>query len=432
MANKKGLNEELLKIKKYMRLLENYEIPGEDDTNEFTGAVQYPVYEEEDENEEVIPSAYDENKVSEYFDETGASTPYGEDTGVITPEFVEEAPRSKSFTKDIYHKTLRAALEKAEEYAAKKGYTIDPEEMFRLFGTGGVSYETTKKGSLTLYKDGVPQKKMLHIQIYRMPSGNYELNDYINEKHLSTPEEHDEYEEQLGFQKLINLINSENPELDLIKKTLYSNGLYMKLLKLKSGKKLDDKNEVLKGLENIVLKMENPEYEHIKDEILHLVDELMDPQLAETSCGCDEMYESIKTISKASLITEAIVESEKLPTFDKLISILLHSDPQVQIFHRQTKSYSEHKALNEYYDEIVDLIDGLIESWQGTHGLIKKYKNFEYMEYVDNKATIAYFTELYDIIQKLRQDIEESWIQNQIDNVCELISTTIYKLTYLK
>jgi DNA-binding ferritin-like protein len=52
--------------------------------------------------------------------------------------------------------------------------------------------------------------------------------------------------------------------------------------------------------------------------------------------------------------------------FSSLISYLLHSRSQAHVFHLQVTgagSYAAHKALNGYYDSIVDLIDGLVESY---------------------------------------------------------------------
>lgn len=81
---------------------------------------------------------------------------------------------------EIYHSTLSAALEQATRYATSKGYEVSEDSMFRTFGTGGVAYGDTKRGSVELLKEGKEQKKMLHISIYRMDSGTYELTDYIN------------------------------------------------------------------------------------------------------------------------------------------------------------------------------------------------------------------------------------------------------------
>ena len=60
-------------------------------------------------------------------------------------------------------------------------------------------------------------------------------------------------------------------------------------------------------------------------------------------------------------------------SFSEMIATLLHSQTQVHIFHLQTTSYAEHKALQGYYEGIDGLADGLVESYQGKNDLIKNY-----------------------------------------------------------
>jgi len=116
----------------------------------------------------------------------------------------------------------------------------------------------------------------------------------------------------------------------------------------------------------------------------------------------------------------------------EMISLLLHSRNQTHILHLQTKSYAEHKALNDYYDGIVGLVDGLVESYQGKYGIISGYKSYDISDYKSTESTIKYLSELCDKVTKLRKCCDDSWIQNQIDNVCELINSTLYKLRFLK
>jgi hypothetical protein len=81
---------------------------------------------------------------------------------------------------DTYFETLSQTLDKVLEKATKQGYEIeDQEREFFLFGVGGISYGQTKQASFNLLKDGKPTKKKLQVQIYRMDSGRYELNQYI-------------------------------------------------------------------------------------------------------------------------------------------------------------------------------------------------------------------------------------------------------------
>ena len=120
-----------------------------------------------------------------------------------------------------------------------------------------------------------------------------------------------------------------------------------------------------------------------------------------------------------------------MENFIKLVSYLFHSRTQVHVFHLQTKSFAEHKALNDYYDEIIELVDGLIESYQGKYGIIVNYENPPLQNYTDNAQVVSYFSKLVDIIEVLRQDVEDSYIQNQIDGVMELVESTKYKLRFL-
>ena len=119
--------------------------------------------------------------------------------------------------------------------------------------------------------------------------------------------------------------------------------------------------------------------------------------------------------------------------FAKLISYLFHSRTQAHIFHLQTDSFAAHMALNGYYDGIVDLIDGLVESYQGKYGILTNYSNFSILEYKDCEEVIMYFQSLNMTVEKLRTIApQDSYIQNQIDTVIELITSTIYKLKFLK
>ena len=118
--------------------------------------------------------------------------------------------------------------------------------------------------------------------------------------------------------------------------------------------------------------------------------------------------------------------------FKDMVSILLHSQTQVHIFHLQTKSYAEHKALQKYYEGIDALVDGLIETYQGKYDVITQYNSVKNEDYKSNEQVIKYFKALDTMIEKNRKEVKESFIQNQIDTVQELINSTVYKLRFLK
>jgi hypothetical protein len=100
-------------------------------------------------------------------------------TKKIDPSF-KKINEAESNNYDLYYKTLGDAIDAAVNMAENKGYEVDDHELFVQFGTGGIRYEETKSAEISLLKNGKPQKEALHISIYRMPSGNYELTTYIN------------------------------------------------------------------------------------------------------------------------------------------------------------------------------------------------------------------------------------------------------------
>ena len=125
-------------------------------------------------------------------------------------------------------------------------------------------------------------------------------------------------------------------------------------------------------------------------------------------------------------------EVESNDDFCEMVCNILHSRNQAHVFHLQTQSFAEHRALNDYYDDVVGLFDGIIESYQGKYGIIKNFKTFKINQYKNKNKTISYFESLLDIIENNRDSVDDSYLQNQIDTVQELINSTIYKLKYLK
>lgn len=99
--------------------------------------------------------------------------------------------------------------------------------------------------------------------------------------------------------------------------------------------------------------------------------------------------------------------------------------------HLNTRSYSKHKALGHFYEDVIELADKFAEAYQGRHGLIgpiaipasKKTTNI-----------IEFLQEQLADIEKGRYDVCEKTdtpIQNIIDEIIGLYLSTIYKLRFL-
>ena len=116
--------------------------------------------------------------------------------------------------------------------------------------------------------------------------------------------------------------------------------------------------------------------------------------------------------------------------FAQFISMLFASRTQAHIFHLQTDSYAAHKALQEYYEEIIEIADGLVESYQGRYGILRDYSG--QATFKEDNQPLAYFEALCKYVETTRQAIpQDSYIQNEVDTLVALIEGTKYKLKFL-
>lgn len=119
--------------------------------------------------------------------------------------------------------------------------------------------------------------------------------------------------------------------------------------------------------------------------------------------------------------------------FVDFLSTLNSCKQQAIFWHNQTKSLSEHKALNSFYEDILDLLDSLVESVAGIYGRPQDYTTHEPVNYESNEQLMKYFQEVYTYVQSQRNSIyQETWIQNQVDEIAQLVALTLYKLTLTK
>ena len=108
---------------------------------------------------------------------------------------------------------------------------------------------------------------------------------------------------------------------------------------------------------------------------------------------------------------------------------MLHSATNTHFFHWSTDSYSKHKALGNYYDEIVELVDDLVEAYMGCYEQLKTFPSV----YHQPKEPVKYLESLKNFVDDARKDLpQETQLQNIIDEIAQLIDSTLYKLRFLK
>lgn len=117
-----------------------------------------------------------------------------------------------------------------------------------------------------------------------------------------------------------------------------------------------------------------------------------------------------------------------------LIALLFHSRDYAHRAHLRTDSYSKHKALETFYEELTEKADRLTETWQGIGGMLEI--GYYTPETAPNplNPTDVILGHLY-MVREMRKEqglaIGGTMIQNQIDEIEAIFAQTIYKLTYL-
>lgn len=115
----------------------------------------------------------------------------------------------------------------------------------------------------------------------------------------------------------------------------------------------------------------------------------------------------------------------------ELVMRCLHARTTAHVLHLKTTSYAKHKALNEFYDALPDLVDSLAEAYQGDYGLIETFPP----RYTPVDDPVELVTGLASWIEKNRYeccDGDDTYLQNVIDEILALCRSTTYKLKVLK
>ena len=98
--------------------------------------------------------------------------------------------------------------------------------------------------------------------------------------------------------------------------------------------------------------------------------------------------------------------------------------------HLKTHKYSNHMALNDFYEEMPEKVDALIEAWMGVNG--KKVKSFNNIVKASNMGTLKYLKELRSVCKQGYSLMNgEKELEALLDDIVELIDSTLYKIKEL-
>lgn len=122
----------------------------------------------------------------------------------------------------------------------------------------------------------------------------------------------------------------------------------------------------------------------------------------------------------------------------KFFSKIFEARQMAHVYHLQVKgdmgSHAAHTALNDYYDGLLDLLDELIETYQGQYEVIEDYEMIDTKD-TKTKDKVEYFIELNTFIKDTRKTAfleEDTHLQNIVDEVVALTYRLLYKLRFNK
>jgi hypothetical protein len=116
---------------------------------------------------------------------------------------------------------------------------------------------------------------------------------------------------------------------------------------------------------------------------------------------------------------------------EKFIGMLFLARDVTHSVHLNTRSYSKHKALQKFYNNIIDRADTFAEAYQGRRGLIGP---IALMSAKKTENVVAFLEDQLAELEAIRYEVcdkDDAPLQNLIDGIIELYLSTLYKLKFL-
>ncbi len=145
-----------------------------------------------------------------------------------------------------------------------------------------------------------------------------------------------------------------------------------------------------------------------------------------------------KVLNKKALSKKIIKEDlEQKTDVSNFFSKIFESREMAHVYHLQVKgdegSFAKHEALGKYYEDVVDMIDELVEVYQGQYDIVEDYNTIDTKD-TFNKDIEEYFTEVVNFIMDEKKCISDidTHLHSLIDDIVCLLYKTLYKLKYNK
>ena len=114
----------------------------------------------------------------------------------------------------------------------------------------------------------------------------------------------------------------------------------------------------------------------------------------------------------------------------QFLGLLFASRDYAHKAHLNSDSFSQHMALNDFYDGIIELADDLAESWMG--------RNLQQVGDIPSITPpkgepLAVMQRILEVVKDTRDFVEgDTMLSNIVDEIEQLFASTIYRLKFLK
>lgn len=125
---------------------------------------------------------------------------------------------------------------------------------------------------------------------------------------------------------------------------------------------------------------------------------------------------------------ESVMAAAQETNVKGFVTALFRMRDQAHKQHLATRSYAAHKALGEFYEEILEALDEFIESYQGKYGLMEITLGGD-IPMLDSVEFMKMVAEYFEASRA--QFAGDDWVQNMVDEMTGLAYRTLYKLREL-
>lgn len=134
-----------------------------------------------------------------------------------------------------------------------------------------------------------------------------------------------------------------------------------------------------------------------------------------------------------------MLSSKIIVTIPTYVGTLLFSVTHAHIAHLRTHKFAEHIALQDFYEDMPELIDTLVEKIQSVE-MINEYVDMSEYLFLDENFNATqnftvYLRNLREFVKVCREALfnpeKFSSITSASDDIIDLIDSTLYKLTKL-